>query len=81
MEHYIIYVYIFALSNFFDLFDSSGLLSIFYIIWTYRGLYRLSWWKSVGYTFLLIFIASIFMMVGFILFVLSVMGQMMTYYG
>lgn len=80
MEHYIVYVYIFAISNFFDLFDKSGLLSIFYIAWTYRGLYRLSWWKSVGYTLLLILTMVIFMMIGLILFVVLVMGQMMTYY-
>ncbi len=80
MEHYIVYVYIFAISNFFDLFDKSGLLSIFYIAWTYRGLYRLSWWKSVGYTLLLILTMVIFMMIGFILFIVLVMGQMMTYY-
>ncbi len=81
MEHYIIYVYVFSISNFFDLFDSSGLLSIFYVVWAYRGVYRLSWWKSVVYTLGVILIVVITMGMAMILFGMLFIGHMVTQYG
>lgn len=81
MEHYIIYVYLFAVFNFFDMFDSSGLLSLFYVVWAYRGLYRLSWWKALGYTLLMVLVDFIIMSLALMAFLVVLVGQMMRYYG
>lgn len=51
MEHYIIFVYLFAIAYFFDFVDTNGFITLFYLVWSYRGLYRLSWWKAFGYAF------------------------------
>ena len=79
MEHYIIFVYLFALSNFFDLFDTTGLLTFFYLLWAYRGLYRLSWWKAFGYAFVVLLIDFIVLMLVIMLLSVLMMVQVMYY--
>lgn len=45
LEHYVIFVYLYAFFSFIDSFD---LVHLFYIAWAYRGIYRLSWLRSIG---------------------------------
>ncbi len=46
MEHYVIFVYLYA---FFSFTDDFEVIHFFYVAWAYRGIYRLSWLKSMGY--------------------------------
>ena len=45
MEHYVIFVYLYA---FFSFIDNLDIIHLFYIAWAYRGIYHLSWIKSIA---------------------------------
>lgn len=51
IEHYVVMVYLFAFFNFIDQYDA---LVLYYMVWTYRGLYRLTWWQALWRTALML---------------------------
>ncbi len=76
IEHYIVSVYMFA---FFSLIDGLDVLVLYYIVWTYRGLYRLTWWQSLWRTALVAAIVAVLVLAA-MLFVLTVMMTHVLYY-
>lgn len=73
MEHYIIYVYLYA---FFQFIYDIEWMQCFYMAWAYRGIYRLTWLKSIAYTAVVCCVAmSIVMSM-----ILAIVLSMLAYY-
>lgn len=77
MEHYVVTVYLFAFFNFIDRYDS---LMLFYLVWTYRGLYRLTWWQSLWRTALLVAMVAFLVIFGAMLALALMMTPVLYYY-
>lgn len=71
MEHYIIYVY---LSAFFQFVYDPGWIECFYTAWAYRGIYRLTWLKSIAYTAVVYCIAMLIVISVTLAIALSMLG-------
>ena len=76
MEHYVIFAYLYALFTFIDF---SEFIPLFYIAWTYRGIYRLSWFKSIGYA-VLVFGMTIISLLILICLIIALMLAPVVYY-
>ncbi len=73
MEHYIIYVY---LNAFFQFIYDLEWMQCFYMAWAYRGIYRLTWLKSIAYTAVICCVAMSIV----IFMILAIVLSMLAYY-
>ena len=76
MEHYVIFVYLYA---FFSFIDSLDFIHLFYIAWAYRGIYRLSWIRSIACATLVCGL-TILLLIVIILLAIAVMLTPVLYY-
>ncbi len=77
MEHYVIFVY---LNAFFCFVDTVEIIPLFYIAWAYRGIYRLSWIKAIGYSTLVFGMTIILLLVFIALIIALKLASVMYYY-
>lgn len=77
VEHYVIFAYLYA---FFCFVDRIDMLTIVYIAWTYRGIYRLSWIKSVAYATLVFWLTVIMLILLICVFIAIMVAPVIYYY-
>lgn len=77
MEHYVIFVYLDSLNCFIDW---TVYLPFFYVIWMYRGVYRLSWWRATGYSLIVFFFSALAIFLLFFGFVALLLMPVLYYY-
>lgn len=77
MEHYIIYVYLYAFCSFIDWIPG---IEYFYLVWTYRGIYGMKWRQAAGYTALIILLVSALALLAFIFAILTMLAPVIYYY-
>ncbi len=76
MEHYVIFAYLYA---FFSFVSSIEIIPWIYIAWTYRGIYRLSWLKSICYAAIVICLTSIVIFMLIIVFIAFMLAPILYY--
>ncbi len=76
MEHYVIFVYLYA---FFSFIDNLDIIHLFYIAWAYRGIYNMSWIKSIACATLVCGL-TILVLIVIILIVIALMLTPVLYY-
>ncbi len=77
MEHYLIFAYLYA---FFSFVDWIQFLPVFYVGWTYRGLFRLSWARAMGYAVLVFLLTTVLLLLLFLLFIATMVAPVVYYF-
>ncbi len=77
MEHYVIFAYLYALFAFIDFLE---IIPLFYIAWAYRGIYRLSWLKAMGYAALVFGMTTIVLLILICLIIALMLAPVVYYY-
>lgn len=72
-EHYLLFTYLY--SSVIVLLDDYFLLTFLYMVWTYRGLYAMSWRRALWTTFVVVFIVVLIITIAIISFILLFYGN------